>query len=112
MAAPAVVVVWNSRLSGTDAKPLKNVTFSEDLSDPGVHHRARPMTENFCGAVRIRDVQYTALRHTNTTEQYFVSRTQGCVPGPVRIATGLAIADLTYGMRWAMCYCSLVVHRP
>ena len=38
MAAPAVVVVWNSRLSGTDAKPLKNVTFSEDLSDPGVHH--------------------------------------------------------------------------
>ena len=46
MAAPAVVEVSNSRLSGTDAKPLKNVTFSEDLSDPGVHqtsrHAARP----------------------------------------------------------------------
>ena len=38
VAAPAVVVVSNSRLSGTDAKPLKNVTFSEELSDPGVHH--------------------------------------------------------------------------
>ena len=38
MAAPAVIVVSNSRLSGTDAKPLKIVTFSEDLSHPGVHH--------------------------------------------------------------------------
>ena len=33
MAAPAVVVIWNSRLSGRYAKPLKIVTFSEDLSD-------------------------------------------------------------------------------
>ena len=38
MAAPAVVVVWNSRRSGTDAFRLKNVTFSDDLSHPGVHH--------------------------------------------------------------------------
>ena len=38
MAAPAVVVVWNSRLSGTDAKPLKNVTFSEDLPHLRLHH--------------------------------------------------------------------------
>ena len=44
MAAPAVVEVSNSRLSGTDAKPLQNVTFSEDLSDPGVHQTSTKMT--------------------------------------------------------------------
>jgi hypothetical protein len=38
-----------SRLSGTDALPLKIVTFSEDLPHPGVHHtstvfRAAPGT--------------------------------------------------------------------
>ena len=38
MAAPAVVVASNSRLSGTDAFRLRNVTFSDDLPDPGVHH--------------------------------------------------------------------------
>ena len=48
MAAPAVVVVSNSRLSGTDAKPLKNVTFSEDLSDPGVHHTPQTFA-SLCG---------------------------------------------------------------
>ena len=38
MAAPAVVVVWNSRLSGTDAFRLRNdVTFSDDLPHLRVH---------------------------------------------------------------------------
>ena len=36
--APAVVVVSNSRLSGTDAFRLKMVTNKTNLSDPGVHH--------------------------------------------------------------------------
>jgi len=38
MAAESAGASSNSRLSGTDAKPLKIVTFSEDLSHPGVHH--------------------------------------------------------------------------
>ena len=37
MAAVSVGPSLNSRLSGTDAFRLKNVTFSVDLSDPGVH---------------------------------------------------------------------------
>ena len=40
MASVSVGPSLNSRLSGTDAKPLKIVTFSEDLSHPGVHHTA------------------------------------------------------------------------
>ena len=71
MAAPAVVVVWNSRLSGTDAKPLKNVTFSEDLSDPGVHHtpRAAPRGGARARASVLREDEEKLYKHEGAQER-------------------------------------------
>ena len=80
MAAPAVVVASNSRLSGTDALRLKNVTFSDDLSHPGVHHTARCV---YHGGVRAGVVRVSGCQHLGSRAERPRRTAHGSLsPGP------------------------------